>query len=564
MIESTRSAGSRSRHVGDWTRDDETATLAALRRAAEGAGPRPTVLGYGRQSKSDFDKDGNPKGPSMDQQRDSIERRPEFAGLPIEWYCDADKGGGEADRQRRGDYQALRERIRIGAPGEIGAVAFYYDHRFNRNDVEHFLFMAEMEERRILVFDKEGLVFNADKVSWKIKAIIAQAERERISKTVRDNLAYLKRHGHMLGTIPQGYMRSDGEIVEDPIAAPIIRQIFRLYSTGMYSFQSLSDHLNRLGIKPTRGPGKEHHNRSQAVIFTRDVLKEIVKNPAYLGMVRAGRWRSGDEQWIEGKHPALIDQATWDACQRVRAQQRRGTGNTRTRRSYPLTPVLCCRLCGGPMHGEAKVTNSGQARLLYACRQARSRSAVRPPGSPCTARRIAAPVIEEALRVELGLCLPDGAVQAAYGEELGEAALPRRDPREAAEAAIRRLDEQLKRARRLYEFGELTWDEFLARRSDIQDEQQRLREDMEAGTKPGDMEWCRSQVLDLLAAWEAADADQRKRLLASIFERIEAEARPGGGLLVVGVPVPGWRPFFQGVVDQRETRLELATSSLEV
>lgn len=548
-MDSPQRAAQAFRRPDDWTRETEVAALAALRSAAAGDGPKPVILAYARQSKSDFDKDGNPKGPSIDQQFESIVSRPEFQGLSIERYYDADRTGGETSR--RSDYQRLRQRIRDAMPGEVGAVAFYYDHRFNRNDIEHFQFMADMEERRILVFDKEGLVFNADKVSWKVKAIIAQAERERISRTVRDNLAYLKRHGHMLGVVPQGYHRVDGEVVEDPEAAPVIRQIFTLYATGKYSFEGVADHLNRQGIKPKRGPKKENHRRPQAVIFTGDVIKDIIKNRAYLGQVRVGRWRSDDEQWIEGKHPALIDEQTWEACQAVRTRNRRRTSNTWTKHTYILTPVLRCGRCGSPMHGDA-VVKEGQTYLYYRC-LSKKRSAAQPTTERCKARRIPAPRLDAAIRGDLALMVPGPDMDAGVRDLLGAALEGVPDRRKTIEAALRRLDNQRDRARRLYEADEYTWDEFMARRDTIIAEKKRLEEERDRPQQPGAMEWCRVQVADLLQSWDEGKADQRARLLAAIFERIEAQVEKRGGLSTVAVPRPEWRPFFQSWAHQLHT-----------
>lgn len=128
------------------------------------------------------------------------------------------------------------------------------------------------------------------------------------------------------------------------------------------------------------------------------------------------------------------------------------------------------------------------------------------------------------------------------------------------EMAIRRLEEQLARARRLYEFGEYDWDTFAARRDEIQEQ---LRQVQEArGREQPDLEWCESQLLDLMAAWEAADDGQRSRLVAGIFDQLEAELRPDGGIRVVAVPSPAWRPFFECLVVERETGLEPATSTL--
>jgi hypothetical protein len=62
----------------------------------------------------------------------------------------------------------------------------------------------------------------------------------------------------------------------------------------------------------------------------------------------------------------------------------------------------------------------------------------------------------------------------------------------------RSVDEQLARSRRLFEFGEYEWDTFMAKRAQIQEEQQRLRNEAAASPTVDDAEWCRAQILDLL------------------------------------------------------------------
>jgi hypothetical protein len=137
---------------------------------------------------------------------------------------------------------------------------------------------------------------------------------------------------------------------------------------------------------------------------------------------------------------------------------------------------------------------------------------------------------------------------------------PSGKPRNLAEAVIKRLAEELERARRLYEFGEHGWDTFSARRDEIQDQHRQLAE---AGrTESVDVDCCQAQLLDLVAAWEAADPGQRSRLVAGIFEQLEAEALPEGRIRVVAVPRPAWRPFFKCLVVERETGVEPATSTL--
>ena len=167
----------------EWTRETEAAALQRLRSAANAHRPALVVLVYTRQSVSDFDADGRPRGPSLSPQLDAVLRRPELEGLAFEHFEDADRSGKETSR--RPGYLALMERTRTLPAGQVGAVAFYDADRLHRNDVEFFRFMAEMTERGILVFDANGLISNVDRLSWKIKAIVAQEEREGVEARPR-------------------------------------------------------------------------------------------------------------------------------------------------------------------------------------------------------------------------------------------------------------------------------------------------------------------------------------------------------------------------------------------
>jgi hypothetical protein len=102
-------------------------------------------------------------------------------------------------------------------------------------------------------------------------------------------------------------------------------------------------------------------------------------------------------------------------------------------------------------------------------------------------------------------------------------------PKKTIDAAVRRMDDQRDRARRLFEFGEYTWGEFMAKRDAHQSREEATGGGARPPHQPGAMEWCRAQVADLLQAWDDGKADQRTRLLGAIFERIEAVVEEGGG-----------------------------------
>ncbi len=120
----------------EWTRESEAEALERLRVAAGAGQLSPIVLIYTRQSVSDFDAEGRPRGPSLNQQLDTVTRRPELVGLTFEHFEDADRSGKETSR--RPGYLALMERVRTAPAGQIGAVAFYDADRLHRNDSSSF------------------------------------------------------------------------------------------------------------------------------------------------------------------------------------------------------------------------------------------------------------------------------------------------------------------------------------------------------------------------------------------------------------------------------------------
>src|SRR5205085_2631143 len=164
---------------------------------------------YTRQSVSDFDASGHAKGPSLDQQYDSIIRQAAFQGMTVESFQDADRSGKEVSR--RTGYQAMIRRIETAASGEVFAIGCYTADRLHRNALGFYELMRLCEAKGIAVYESTGPIQTEDELSWGVKAVVASAERRRIAKRTRDNLQYLKQRGQLLGHAPVGYQRVDGQ-----------------------------------------------------------------------------------------------------------------------------------------------------------------------------------------------------------------------------------------------------------------------------------------------------------------------------------------------------------------
>lgn len=132
----------------------------------------------------------------------------------------------------------------------------------------------------------------------------------------------------------------------DPESADVVREIFATHSTGAHSFKSLARRLNARGIKPP-----QHHNvgrgarpsgsPDRAPLFTSDSLKDVIGNMRY-----TGKLPQRDGSLVQGTFPAIIDQATWDECERIRIRKRftaqRTQGVSKPGSPYLLSGVLRC------------------------------------------------------------------------------------------------------------------------------------------------------------------------------------------------------------------------------
>lgn len=101
------------------------------------------------------------------------------------------------------------------------------------------------------------------------------------------------------------------------------------------------------------------------------------------------------------------------------------------------------------------MVKEGQTYLHYRC-LLRKRSAAQPTTEGCKARRIPAPRLDAAIRGDLALMVPGPDMGGGVRDLLGAAVEGVPDRRKTIDAALRRLDNQRDRARRLYEADEYT------------------------------------------------------------------------------------------------------------
>lgn len=152
------------------------------------------------------------------------------------------------------------------------------------------------------------------------------------------------------GNRPLGYLTGpDKKFVIDPVNAPTVQMIFRMYAEG-YTISEITDHLNSLGLRTLKGKP-----------FTKNSVPTILKNEKYTGVYIYGDVR------VEGGIPRLIDDETFQKVQEMLKINRRAPAHKWTRADYILTDKLFCGHCGGQMAGECGTSRSGTVYNYYLC-----------------------------------------------------------------------------------------------------------------------------------------------------------------------------------------------------
>lgn len=195
-------------------------------------------------------------------------------------------------------------------------------------------------------------------------ASTAEWYSRNLSTEVKKGLYEKAERGGWIGLPPYGYMSlhqfdHKGERVRGThrlvpsIDAPTVRLIFSEYSTGNHSDSTLRDQLREEGYTFL------HPKTGLRVPFQRDSVGGILRNPAYIGVVRCG----GRE--YQGAHEPLIDRDLWDRCQAIRERRTRQRGGRVPVRGAGglLSELAFCGLCGARLRWWA--SGEGASRQGY-------------------------------------------------------------------------------------------------------------------------------------------------------------------------------------------------------
>jgi len=245
-----------------------------------------------------------------------------------EVFDDSGRSGRTTDRPE------IQKLLKAIEEKPVEAIIIYKIDRFARNVTDFSRIYNELKTKNIkLLSINEGDLMEGNSLIPNIFASVAQWESEVNGQRTRDALVQKFIEGWQPTPPPIGYRTVGGEKEKktcepDPYTAPIIKELFDLYSTGNYSIYELQSWLAEQNILSKSGTSIGH-----------SVVHTILNNPFYYGLIR---WHG--EAKI-GNHQPLLTKEQYETCQYVLAKHRNFMMRKRVHQ-FLLRGFVYCADCG--------------------------------------------------------------------------------------------------------------------------------------------------------------------------------------------------------------------------
>jgi len=255
--------------------------------------------------------------------------------------------------------------------GKFDAILFTAISRFSRDMSDAFSMKKRLEKTygiRIISIEEgydSAIEGRNEEMVFTVHAMMAAHKSQEMSKAIRRGLRQSAKRGRHIGNVtPFGYLKTvEKKLIPDPKSAPVVRDIFSMYLSGMGS-KTIAETLNARGIPTTSSMRCKRDTLWQA-----STINVILHNEVYVGTIVAHkrtivqdleysrrtdsnvkRLQLRDEDdWvvIPHAHEPLIEESVFERTQDLFALKTRNKGIKRN--TNLLAGLMNCATCGGRM-----------------------------------------------------------------------------------------------------------------------------------------------------------------------------------------------------------------------
>ena len=295
---------------------------------------------YCRLSVEDTDK-GAEESESIQNQRTMLVSYAEKQGWQIyDVYIDEDYSGLREDRP------AFQRLLQDAAKGYFSVILCKTQSRFTRNAVTAERYLHEIFPRWgirfVTVVDHVDTAFRGNKKARQINSLVNEWYSEELSENIRTVFRRKMEEGQFLGNYaPYGYRKEPTDrhhLVIDPETAPVVKEIYDLYLSGL-SCKMIAMRLTARGV-PTPSQMKkrrgEDMGRKECIRWSAGTVRRILRNPVYLGHMVQGKEEKisfkekktrelPENRWyvVENTHEAIIKKDKFNEVGRMLEEKRR-------------------------------------------------------------------------------------------------------------------------------------------------------------------------------------------------------------------------------------------------
>lgn len=226
------------------------------------------VVIYCRESRDDYGENYE----RIETQRDLLIKYCKSHGYTniIDIIMDDDKSGTDF---RRFDDIRLKARKK-----EIDVIVFKNSARLGRNQKEALDFVEYLESQAI------EIIFEDEQYNEEMFGLYAWFNERRArddSKNIRRNLRHKIEEGNLLIKAIYGYDKIGKELVVNSETAPVVQEIYELYSKS-YGYQKIATYLNKKGV-PTPSQSRGFTNVKQTENWKSQHIVRILDDRRYIG-----------------------------------------------------------------------------------------------------------------------------------------------------------------------------------------------------------------------------------------------------------------------------------------
>jgi DNA invertase Pin-like site-specific DNA recombinase len=254
---------------------------------------------------------------------------------------------------------AFQQMIEDGKKNLFDAILVWKLDRFARNRTDSAIYKAVLRKNNVKVVSAtekisdgpEGIILEAmiEGMSEYFSAELSQ----KVSRGMTENALKSKFNG---GNYTFGYaIDENGHFSPDPLAAPIVVEVFQKYADGA-TVQSMANELIARNIRTTKG-NPMNYNR----------VHHMLTNRRYLGEYKF------KDVTIPDAFAPIIPQALFDEVQRRMEKNKKAPATRKAKQEYILSGKLFCGKCGEQMVGECGRGKMGKVYFYYKCANAKRR-----------------------------------------------------------------------------------------------------------------------------------------------------------------------------------------------